>query len=213
MSNIQNPHVDPWDRQPGESTKQYSAFCDYLKLGPSRSIVEALRKDFAENGGKSKPLSKSALWRGWSASNDWVERATAWDTRQEKMERAEQEGETRKLIANRFEQERRAQVRWHHIVDTLMEKFNEAAQLPRTDTDVTEDLPDGSVRKQKTRGLHLSEMARVTRAILAVDRHLILGCERAGNRRVTQSSNSDEKPRGLILIPGEWPDEEESTGD
>lgn len=62
--------LDPWDRQPGETSKAYQAFVTYRDLGHDRtqlSVEKAL--------GKSK-----ALISRWAAAHDWVRRAAAWDS-------------------------------------------------------------------------------------------------------------------------------------
>lgn len=62
--------LDPWDRQPGETSKAYEAFVTYRDLGAGRtqlSVEKAL--------GKSK-----ALISRWAAAHDWVRRAAAWDS-------------------------------------------------------------------------------------------------------------------------------------
>jgi len=62
--------LDPWDRQPGETSKAYAAFVTYRDLGADRStraVGEALTKS-------------EALIKRWSGQNDWVTRAAAWDS-------------------------------------------------------------------------------------------------------------------------------------
>lgn len=62
--------VDPWDRQPGETSKAYAAFCVYRDLGSERSTRKT-----------AEHLSKSeALIHGWSARWGWPERSRAWDS-------------------------------------------------------------------------------------------------------------------------------------
>jgi hypothetical protein len=75
-----------WERQLGETSKAYAAFCVYRDLGPQRSL-EAVRKEFAKNG---KRISIKFLGR-WSAKYRWVERAAAYDDYLDRRRREEKE--------------------------------------------------------------------------------------------------------------------------
>lgn len=62
--------LDPWDRQPGETSKAYEAFSIYRDMGANRTV-----RSVAEH------LSKSGtLIAGWSGKHDWVARAAAFDS-------------------------------------------------------------------------------------------------------------------------------------
>lgn len=63
----------PWERQPGETGKAFSAFRAYLTLGAARSVESAYRR---VTGCKKRV---SGTWWGWSSRNRWVERAAAFD--------------------------------------------------------------------------------------------------------------------------------------
>lgn len=81
----------PWERQPKEKPKPFEAFCIYRDMGIERSI-----RKVAANVGKSDTL----IGR-WSKENNWVERVTAWDDEQERIQREiaqkEQAREIRKM--------------------------------------------------------------------------------------------------------------------
>lgn len=62
--------LDPWDRQPGETSKAYEAFSIYRDMGADRTV-----RATAEHLTKSEQLIK-----GWSGKNNWVARAAAWDS-------------------------------------------------------------------------------------------------------------------------------------
>ena len=64
----------PWERREGESVAADRAFCVYLDLGPGRSLQKAYQADKG-----STSVKVSGRWRAWSAMNDWVERARAYD--------------------------------------------------------------------------------------------------------------------------------------
>lgn len=78
---------DPWERQEGESTKAYEAFCIYRDLGIQRSIAKVV-----STLGKSK-----ALLEGWSSKHGWVERAAQWDSEQDRVARQQQLDEIKKM--------------------------------------------------------------------------------------------------------------------
>lgn len=66
-----------WERLEKETTKQYEAFCVYRDMGSDRSL-----RAVGERMGKSEGLMER-----WSSKNQWVDRATAWDDEQERIER------------------------------------------------------------------------------------------------------------------------------
>lgn len=65
-----------WERQPGDTKASYTAFLAYLELGPKRSLRNAYRV-FTE---QPDAPEASSHWRRWSAAQNWVERAEAYDT-------------------------------------------------------------------------------------------------------------------------------------
>lgn len=78
---------DPWERLESESSKAYEAFCIYRDLGINRSIAKVV-----QILGKSK-----ALLEGWSSKHDWVERAAAWDSEQDRVARQQQLDDIKKM--------------------------------------------------------------------------------------------------------------------
>ena len=77
----------PWERQDGETPKQFEAFVVYINFGCDRSHVKVAEK-----------LSKSAqLISRWSSMNNWVERAALWDDERERIARQEQIKAIRKM--------------------------------------------------------------------------------------------------------------------
>ncbi len=78
----------PWERQPGETTKAFEAFCIYRDLGVDRSLAKV-----------AEQLKKSGTLMGrWSGTYDWVNRAAAWDNEQDRIERETAEKERIKAI-------------------------------------------------------------------------------------------------------------------
>lgn len=77
----------PWERQEGETPKQFEAFVVYMNFGCERSHVKVAEK-----------LGKSAnLISRWSSANNWVERAGLWDDERERIARQEQIKEIKKM--------------------------------------------------------------------------------------------------------------------
>jgi hypothetical protein len=77
-----------WDRQEGESTKAYRAFCIFRDLGPARTLVEAARRygvEQVEAGKRNARGSQRAnrhspgYIQRWYTRYHWRERAEAWD--------------------------------------------------------------------------------------------------------------------------------------
>ena len=86
MANTNTPK--PWDRQQGETSKAYEAFCIYRDMGIQRSL-----------GKVAEVLQKSETLMGrWSGANKWVKRAAAWDDEQERIEREAAQKEQAKAI-------------------------------------------------------------------------------------------------------------------
>jgi hypothetical protein len=63
----------PWDKQPGETNRQYMGFLTYRNLGMRRSI-RRLREEFY-----SRSHSSHSTLAEWSATHRWQERCAAWD--------------------------------------------------------------------------------------------------------------------------------------
>ncbi|MGE4583304.1 MAG: hypothetical protein AB7C91_01515 [Sphaerochaeta sp.] len=76
---ISNPS---WERQEGESSKAYAAFCIYRDYGVDRSIAKVVQM-YGENG-----TSKAQLFR-WSSKYSWVQRCNGFDTFTEQQRRKE----------------------------------------------------------------------------------------------------------------------------
>src|SRR5262245_35576295 len=65
---------NPWEQQPGESSRAFGAFCVYRDLGPRRSLRAAATAFYGRSAaGLERQLDK------WSRAFHWVDRASAWD--------------------------------------------------------------------------------------------------------------------------------------
>ena len=80
-------NVQPWERQPGETTKQFEAFQAYRDMDEERSIRAVA---------KSLDKSRNLIGR-WSAANNWVERAAAWDVEKDRLLRIQQQQDIKKM--------------------------------------------------------------------------------------------------------------------
>lgn len=67
----------PWERQTGETDKQFQAFAIYRDMGPARALA-----DVGRELGKTK-----AAMEPWSVKNRWVERASKWDDEADRLQR------------------------------------------------------------------------------------------------------------------------------
>lgn len=82
-----NVDIEPWERQDGETVKQFNAFVIYRDMGEDRSLSKV-----AQQLNKTK-----ALMGRWSAANNWVERCVAWDREQDRIARQEQIKDIKKM--------------------------------------------------------------------------------------------------------------------
>lgn len=77
----------PWEPVENESSKNYEAFCIYRDMGTQRSLSKVAKK-----------LKKSETLMGrWSGQFNWVERAAAWDSEQDRIARQKQIEDIKKM--------------------------------------------------------------------------------------------------------------------
>ena len=78
--------IKPWERQHGETPKQWEAFVVYrdMENRSLRKVADALSKS-------------GALIDRWSSANNWVERVAAWDDEKDRIARQEQIKDIRKM--------------------------------------------------------------------------------------------------------------------
>jgi len=79
----------PWDRQPGESSKAYAHFCLYRDMGQGRS----LRKLTAD----ARTTSMLRQLQHWSSRWHWVERCQRYDDYLEYQDRLGQQKQRRQM--------------------------------------------------------------------------------------------------------------------
>jgi hypothetical protein len=99
---MSEPSSPPWERQPGESSRAFGAFCVYRDLGPRRSLRAAAEKFYER---RSAAVLRQC--NTWSSAFHWVERASARDKHLDAEARRAQE-EARREMAERQAREARA---------------------------------------------------------------------------------------------------------
>jgi hypothetical protein len=73
---------EPWERQLGESSRAFAAFCMYRDMGPKRNLRGVARLYYEH---KTRPnLGQIKMW---SSKWGWVARVTAWDDLQDALAR------------------------------------------------------------------------------------------------------------------------------
>src|SRR5690349_6053620 len=152
--------MHPWERQAGETAKQYSYFCVYRDLGPQRSIDRAWRSYSADVGQPSGGRAPRS-WFTWSAQRSWVDRAEQWDADQERSLREEREEKRRALatIRENFEIEQQRELQLHAV--RLREKLQKALTMPNTNVKDVKYSEDGErvVQEREVQGIRLGEIA------------------------------------------------------
>lgn len=77
----------PWEQQEGEGAKPYADFCVYRDLGTDRTLVAV----------EKKVKKSTAYIQKLSCTHNWVKRAQAWDTEQDRIARELQTKEIVKM--------------------------------------------------------------------------------------------------------------------
>jgi hypothetical protein len=72
-----------WERQPGETAKAFAAFCAYRDMAPAVRSYRHLA-----DGIGAKAVSNYYQLGTWSTRYNWVQRALAWDSEQDRVARA-----------------------------------------------------------------------------------------------------------------------------
>lgn len=79
----------PWERQPGETSTAFAAFCEYRDIPHAeRSVAELLRlrnaRGARKRGGSSLVVGHV---QAWCSKQQWVDRAAAWDGEKDRRKR------------------------------------------------------------------------------------------------------------------------------
>ena len=111
----------PWERQDGETTKQFEAFSVYRDMGRERSLSRVAEK-----------LQKSDTLIGrWSGQCDWVKRAAFWDDEQDRVARQAQMKEIAKMRERHAKLASNMLAKAAKALDKLPEEEIKAADVSR----------------------------------------------------------------------------------
>ena len=89
-------NLNPWEKQEGENSKPYAAFCAYRDMGTNRSFAKIVPVLYGELR-KDKTTVKLRQLATWSSKHAWVKRAEEYDVYLEASERLENEREIKKM--------------------------------------------------------------------------------------------------------------------
>ncbi len=90
-----------YDRQDGETTRSYAAFCIYRNMGKARSLEKTAQEFYDPDSTQKRPRNKSQI-SVWSSKWNWFERVRDFDRDEEtilrdKMRRSNIEEHDRQL--------------------------------------------------------------------------------------------------------------------
>lgn len=88
---LDTSHLQPWDRQPGESDIAFHAFKTYRDFGVDRSLSRVASELVAQNRSKGKVTTVRNNIAIWSKKNRWVERCAAWDRHLDRLGQVEEQ--------------------------------------------------------------------------------------------------------------------------
>lgn len=92
--------METWDRQPQESAKAHSAFLDYCRMGPGRSLGKLSAIYRQKDGDPTAGIPPTRLLRTlerWSSKYGWQKRVEAWDAELQRQEQARWEERQRQV--------------------------------------------------------------------------------------------------------------------
>jgi hypothetical protein len=145
---------NPWDKQPGEGSEAFAAFCLYRDLGPGRS-----KKRVAEQ------LSKSVSLIGrWMTKHHWYARASAWDLHLDAVSQAQAADEVAELRRQELRVRRKTLDKVEVKLDSMTGEEIRPSDLPSYMRASMERAGD----RDKSQGLTWGQMEEISRGILAM---------------------------------------------
>ena len=127
--------LNPWDRQPGESTQAYAAFCRYRDGGKDRSIDAAWRTATGQQQGNKRATGR---WTNWSFMHDWTTRAAAYDAHMAAVEQASREAALAERAALWVERQLEQREREWQAARALFDRAEQMLAFPLTVTETTQ---------------------------------------------------------------------------
>src|SRR4051812_38519357 len=82
------PALEPWERQPGESEKRWSAFVAYRDQPAGQRSLRGLARQLGRGG---------RLLQQWSSEDGWQRRVAAWDRHSQRVHQRAVERELDRL--------------------------------------------------------------------------------------------------------------------
>lgn len=111
--------IEPWEKQKGESTKTYTLFNEYLKLGSMRTLVKVREQVTRDDNFLNTPTLSSLT--NLSSKWEWVKRAEAYDIYQIEFEREELEARAKRRLKVRLDQAEKEEDKFHDEMMRFMD--------------------------------------------------------------------------------------------
>jgi hypothetical protein len=145
---------EAYDRQEGESSKAFAAFCSYRDLGPSRSVDAAY---CLHTGAEPGTKQASGNFKRYATTHNWVERAAKFD--------ADADAQNRKMLLERNKAEYNERVEKYRkqteslglgfmnlasqltvcfskLADPIMQKLAKGGDVTKDELDLLKDIPN-----------------------------------------------------------------------
>lgn len=182
----------PWERQPGEGSPAYRAFCAYRDLAPepltgARSLAAAYNTLRPPEKRLARDWAPKE-WKGWAEKWQWKERVAQWD---QHLDRIRQKG-VEKVVQQQGE-------RWAQASEKIREKALKVGMKLLEQADLLSQFPvvrqtvreNGSVTVWEPIGAKdLKEVAAIAQA----GRDLAAGAAAEGTRAAEQMRDTPAEP-------------------
>lgn len=161
-----------WERLPGESPAAFEAFRRYRDMpASSRSIDSSSAADGIKNtAGGSRKRARSSLFK-WSSRFRWLERVGAFDDHRDRLLRLERDRVALELVRRRQTLEAERFDLWKRHTERLLEDYEQARKMPRTDASQKKWNDEGRlIHQAEVKGLPPRELKALTEALEIADR-------------------------------------------
>ncbi len=161
---MDNNHVKPWTKLPGESRLWHKRFMKYVLLGLGRSVSEVWRQEQIQKGkdlgGKRK--RPSTHWYRHFHDDAWEERADLWDKAELAREESEWRMRRRQLRQDQFRLAEALHLRCTELLEKPLPEFSHT-DIVRLATAATElgrlaaEVPDPVQAMKITQDIHMTD--------------------------------------------------------